>query len=367
MTERDTDFLIVGGGLAGLLLAWRLRSHSVLVLGGKSASPASHVAAGVLNPITGSRLTLMEEFDDFLHCAREIYKDVGQREVLYRDCSIRRYFQSEEEIKWFANRQQKGAYRNHLSERLLPGHDGPAREDLFGSFFIQGVGLVEPSTVVQRIRSSLGPRIFNLDANWDSLSLQKDGVELNHVRAKTLICCEGYSVLSNPLFRWLPFRPAYGETLTVECPTVPSFDEIIHHRKWVVSLGSHRFRIGSTWESPKNRKEGIDGPFSIPPPIPTDSGKQELLEAFRLIFGLNDDPEVVDHRSGVRPCSRDRQPYLGPHPRHENVFICNGLGSKGTVYAPLLTRILADHLVGSGSLERKYLPERMLKRGFTFP
>jgi len=50
------DFLIVGQGLAGSLLAWELiqRGCSVLVVD-KGEENASQVAAGLINPVTGIR------------------------------------------------------------------------------------------------------------------------------------------------------------------------------------------------------------------------------------------------------------------------------------------------------------------------
>ena len=51
----DTDLLIVGQGLAGTCLAWRLWDRGVKFTiadqGGKSAS--SMVAAGMMSPVTG--------------------------------------------------------------------------------------------------------------------------------------------------------------------------------------------------------------------------------------------------------------------------------------------------------------------------
>ncbi len=50
------DFLIVGQGLAGSLLAWELMQRGAKVLIVDNGMPnASQVAAGLINPITGMR------------------------------------------------------------------------------------------------------------------------------------------------------------------------------------------------------------------------------------------------------------------------------------------------------------------------
>jgi|GEM_PF-332669 len=360
----QADYLIVGGGLAGLLLAWQLRDKNVCVLGGAKLPPASDVSAGVLNPVTGGRLTLMEDFHEFREAAKEIYSSISGADTHFYDTEIRRYFLTEPEIERYHHQIDSRKFADYLGPILPAGESGTAQNDPLGSFTIRNVARVEPRPILQQIREELGNHYRHEDADWNTLSLSADSVTLNGINAKFLICCEGYGVLANPLFRWLPFRPVQGETVTIHAPKVADFSQIIHHRKWIISLGGSRFRIGSTYRRSGEREEGNAATIHPPLAQPTESGKAELLDACRDILELKTKPEVIDHRAGIRPCSRDRVPYLGPHPEHSNIFICNGLGSKGALLAPMLTRQLADHMVHGSTLEGKYLPDRMTDRGF---
>ncbi len=364
MKNTETRFLIVGGGLAGLLLAWRLRERDVVLLGGSSLPPASDVAAGVLNPVTGRRLTRMEDFTAFRDAARETYRAISPGDTHYRDTFIRRYFLDEAEINRFEERRREDGYDRYLGGRDAPGAGHPAVTDPFGSFRINDVGHVEPPPILGIIRKILGPRHLAADADWRTFEAAADGLSLNGIRARTIVCCEGVGVLRNPLFRWLPFRPVHGETLKVRLPALPPFPEILHHEKWILSLGGDRFRIGSTYRRAGTRREGSEADPAPPAAEPTEEGRRELLAAARRILGLPGDPEVLDHRAGIRPASRDRLPYLGPHPARPQVFVCNGLGSKGALLAPLLTARLADHLTGGTPLPPEFLPSRMIARGF---
>ena len=62
------DFLIIGQGLAGTVLAWNLiqRGRSVIVLDREDESTSSKVAAGLINPITGRYLTKSWRADETL-------------------------------------------------------------------------------------------------------------------------------------------------------------------------------------------------------------------------------------------------------------------------------------------------------------
>jgi glycine/D-amino acid oxidase-like deaminating enzyme len=71
------------------------------------------------------------------------------------------------------------------------------------------------------------------------------------------------------------------------------------------------------------------------------------------IAGLLRTPfEIVSTQSGIRPILRERVAAIGRHPVHENVALFNGLGSKGALQAPLLSRVLADHLLDGSPLDQ---------------
>ena len=66
------DFLIVGQGLAGTLLAWECErvGCSFAIADAGHATASSGVAAGMINPITGRRLVKSWEIDGRLPVAR---------------------------------------------------------------------------------------------------------------------------------------------------------------------------------------------------------------------------------------------------------------------------------------------------------
>jgi glycine/D-amino acid oxidase-like deaminating enzyme len=54
--------------------------------------------------------------------------------------------------------------------------------------------------------------------------------------------------------------------------------------------------------------------------------------------------EIVDQVAGIRPTMVDRKPVLAQSKINPNVFIFNGLGTKGTLLAPYFAHHLASEL-----------------------
>ena len=75
----EDKFTIVGGGLAGCLLAWELDQLGCLVEIWDDSDPfsSSQVAAGVINPVSGMRLSKNWMMDAFLPVCHETYQNLA--------------------------------------------------------------------------------------------------------------------------------------------------------------------------------------------------------------------------------------------------------------------------------------------------
>lgn len=74
------DYLIVGQGLAGTILSYKLikAGHKVLVLNDYNPQCASYVAAGIFSPITGQRIAKLEHATSMLDQAYALYHELEQ-------------------------------------------------------------------------------------------------------------------------------------------------------------------------------------------------------------------------------------------------------------------------------------------------
>ena len=179
-----------------------------------------------------------------------------------------------------------------------------------------------------------------------ALHAARGGWAYGALRARTVTFCEGAGVRDNPWFRDLPFRPAKGETLRLDCPGLRLPDAVHQHRKWIFPLPDGGFRVGATF---------VPGDED---PAPTEAGGRELLDAVAAFARLDGPPAIRAHAAGVRPCSADAKPILGAHPEAPGLFVLNGLGAKGATTAPLVSEVLARHILRGAPID----PELSLLR-----
>ena len=70
--------------------------------------------------------------------------------------------------------------------------------------------------------------------------------------------------------------------------------------------------------------------------------KNELIEKIKESIDCNF--EVIEHFAGVRPTVNDRKPLLGRHPIYSNLYILNGLGTRGVLLGPSMAKDLFDFI-----------------------
>ncbi|NJK93646.1 MAG: FAD-dependent oxidoreductase [Bacteroidales bacterium] len=117
----------------------------------------------------------------------------------------------------------------------------------------------------------------------------------------------------------MPFVPAKGEILTIHSKELKS-DKILMKEIFVLPLGNHNFKVGSTYDWDKLDEN------------PSEEGRKELVS--KLDNLLDCSYTITGHCAGIRPAVKDRKPVMGLHPNYKIIGIFNGLGTKGATLAP---------------------------------
>ena len=116
----QVDFLIIGQGLAGSLLAWELikRDCSFIIVDNGQEN-ASQIAAGLVNPITGMRFVKMAGIDDLLPVAKICYEQLADyfQQTFYIEKPMMRLFGSHRELRNCLVRLQNPEYQDYC-ERI---------------------------------------------------------------------------------------------------------------------------------------------------------------------------------------------------------------------------------------------------------
>ena len=347
----EVDVLIVGQGLAGTLLAAALlaRGVRVLVVDDGHRSSATRMAAGLLNPITGLRLTKLRQAERFIPVAQQVYADLERRwgAVFHHPKPMLRIFRSARQRDDWCKRLQSEDYRAYLQPPLAPGELPAALYAPHGAGLQRQTGYLDTPAFLDAGRRWLQQQdaLYEASFDWFGLHLSDRAVRWRKLSTRWLIDCEGYRGGDNPWFNWLPFRPSKGQILTLETPD-PLPDWILNHGTWLLPLGAGRVRVGATYE-----REAIAAG-------PTAAAREQLLGEAQALFQGRVRWTLLEAAAGVRPGTPDRMPLVGLHPRHPQLGMCNGFGSKGGLMAPHYTRCLAAALVDGTPLP----PEVSLQR-----
>jgi hypothetical protein len=156
------------------------------------------------------------------------------------------------------------------------------------------------------------------------LSVLPDKLIYREVEAKHIIFCEGYCVKDNIFFNWIPLKPAKGELLTIKTENLQLKNQIFNKNGFLMDLETGIYGIGATYEWLDLSEK------------PSEKGLLELKSKLKEM--INCDYHILKHESGIRPSSIDRRPLIGSHPLHNNLFVFNGLGTKGVMLAPYFAK-----------------------------
>ncbi len=349
---KKTDFLIVGSGLAGSILALELlrAGSSVTVITDSSRSSSSRVAGGLINPVTGKYLAKTWLADELFSGLETYYTGLENlfSVSFYHKSGLFRPFTGAEHRKSSLAQIEKHGLENYIGIRQAgDAFSSSFRSDSEGMYSSMA-GWLDMPVFLDAATFYLQQYVEWVDTVFDfaGLTLHDHGVRFREWEASRVIFCEGYYARNNPYFNWLPFNPVKGETLlgVIEDYGVST---IVNQGKWIIPLGNDRVRLGATYSWHELDFES------------TPKGCEELLQAAAKM--LKRPFTLTGQQAGVRPATKDRRPFLGKHPQYDPLWIFNGLGTKGVSLAPWFARQLVRNILHGELIH----PEANIERFYT--
>lgn len=305
---------IVGQGLAGTCLGLEFLERGIpfrIVDSGTGGS--TRVAAGLINPLTGKNFQPSWLIEDFHPYAVDYFENLGERfgVKLWHPMPVMRLAETEKEWSKISSKLESPEVREWLDRE----RDAPTPEGFVDHVVLRGGGWLDTRRFLEVTRACFQERGL-LDVGLEDLT------EDNSRR----ILCEGAQGLMQDQLG--SHRCAKGEILTVRAEWSEDFIKI-GTGGWLIPIGQGLFRVGSTYE------------WNQLDELPTDAGLARISEIAKRLGGV--DFQVVEHVAGIRPILRRSQPLIG----HNAVgnWIFNGLGSKGSLYAPRMAKLLADWIL----------------------
>ncbi|MFG3493680.1 glycine oxidase ThiO [Streptomyces sp. NPDC047928] len=374
--SRTSDVLVIGGGIIGLVTAWRAaqRGLRTAVVDPEPGGGAALVAAGMLAAVTelhygeetllGLNTASAERYPGFVAELEEVTGlDVGYRacgtlavaldaddrahlrelHALQRRCGL--------ESEWLTGRECR-----RLEPMLAPGVRGGLRVD--------GDHQVDPRRLTAALLAACRHAGVALHRSWaDRLSVVRD-------RAAGAVLADGTEVAAGqvvlaagslsgrlggvPADVLPPVRPVKGQVvrLAVPAPYAPFLSRTVR----AVVRGSQVYLV------PRENGELVVGATSEElgwDTTVTAGGVYELLrDAHELVPGITELP-LTETRAGLRPASPDNAPMLGPSAL-PGLHLATGHYRNGVLLAPVTGDVLAAVLT-TGELPdeaRAFTPAR---------
>lgn len=287
-----------------------------------SSQKSSIVAAGLYNPVILKRFSEVWKAKEQLQIALPVYKNLEADlniEIDYKVKLLRRFTSIEEQNLWF-NASDKPTLEPFLSTQLIKNnHKYIEAPFSFGE--VLHTGRIDTETLIASYKDFLDKNnnVIHERFNYQKLQIKGGFMVYGNLRAKRIVFAEGFGVKKNPYFKNVPLNGTKGEVITIEAPDL-KIDFGIKSSVFIIPVGNDFYKVGSTynWEDKTNN--------------PTEAGKLELLTKLRTFIKCKF--KIVDHVAGIRPTIKDRRPLVGSHPQFNNLFILNGLGTRGVMIAP---------------------------------
>lgn len=329
------DFIIIGQGLAGTHLAWRLHlaGAKVCVIDNSWQGASSPVAAGLYNPITGKKMVKTWKGDLLFDEMESWYPKLEKlsEEKFFIDSPIYRPFVSIEEQNEWMGKSAAPEFSSYVEQCHTRSRNIFGVSDEFGGISLARSGYLKIPAFLKSSRAYFEERGMyrKKQVGINDIRMSKGKVELSDISAGKLIFAEGERAIVSHFFGNLPFRPVKGEVLTISANL--SFDFVLNRGVFVIPLGDGRFRVGSTYNW---RDRSL---------IPSEEARKEICEKLEKLISVP--YTIIDQVCGIRPATADRRPIVGQHPRFEQIAIFNGLGTKGVSLAPYFSLEMSQMLL----------------------
>ena len=337
---KQFDYIIVGQGLAGTVLSFRLQQlgKTVLVIDKHRELTSSKIAPGAYNPMVLKRFTpcwMVEKQLDPLYTFIREFEEKFEL-TIHEPIKLHRLFKSVQEQNLWMEKSEKKSLAAFMNPSFIP-NTNQFIDATFGYGEVNHSGRVRLGAMIAAFRTHLlfENALIDEDFDFSSLSYTNDSVTYKSFTASKIIFCEGHRLSLNPLFNYLPLMRTKGELLTVRIKGL-NLKEHLKSSVSILPLGDDLYKVGATFNWDEKDE------------LCTENAKSDLLA--RLSSIVNMPVELINHEAGLRPTVKDRRALIGQHPVHKSLFVFNGLGARGLLISPLLSLEFASYLEQGTSL-----------------
>ncbi len=347
---RQTDVIIIGGGVSGLLSARELSDAGkrvVLLEQQRLGKESSWAGGGILSPLApwkaADPITALCRWSQsaYPRLTEELRASTGvdpewiRSGLLFTDCA---------EIGLAKAWAETNATRYEaLARNDLMAIEPNIRAELKNPLSLPDIAQVRNPRLLRALKMDLARRGVELLEQHPV-----DAIKIEHGRAvgvvsrKQLLTAEDYVVTAgawssllavNSGLPELPIIPVKGEMLIFNSPPGLLGHMVISGGRYLIPRKDGKILAGSTIENAQFNK------------CTTDKAYEGLRRFATSLLPPLKQCAIEKHWAGLRPGSPDGIPSIGPHPEIANLFFNCGHFRNGFVMAPAAARLLANLLL----------------------
>ncbi|MAP80487.1 MAG: FAD-dependent oxidoreductase [Aequorivita sp.] len=346
---KNVDYIVVGLGIAGISLCEQLLAQNksfIVIDNGKPGATAN--SGGVFNPTVLKRFTVTWNASQFYPEAVSFYRNISEKlnQQIFVENPILRVFKSVEEQNNWTVASDKNELQPYLSTEFLKNNNNNISAPLgFGK--VLGTAQINVSNLLTGYRKYLknNNHLFEEEFNYQALKQANGTVTYNNYTATTVIFAEGAGAKRNPFFPQKALKGNKGEYIIIKAPEL-KLQSLLKDAFYIIPLGDDCYKVGATFNRESLTLET------------TQAARDEIISKLKKM--INCPFELVGQTAGIRPTTQDHKPLIGSVPQFKNIVFFNGLGSRGFLMAPLVSKILINAITQNTAMPKDMDINRML-------
>ncbi len=357
------DIIVVGAGIAGCSVAYFLNKRGLNVLvvdrAGVAVAGGSSAAGAFVSPKIGKGSSLQKLTNEAFEFAKDFYKEFFPKH--FKQTGVVRMPKDDEDAqKFFEYAKYNSSVYQWLEENRLK--EIGIKESNRSLFFTEA-GVCDAPNMCKALLTG----IEYVQYDVKSLSYEDKIWSIGEYKSKKLILATGYE---NRFFdmRYMGVKGTWGTRGDYE--TKLSLDVSMHKKISISANIEGIVKVGAT-----HAKEAH---------ACLNCGADPLKELFTKASDMVDtsDFKAKEIFCGMRSGSKDYFPLVGSvidvplmlkeypklvrgerlkeNPKKiDNLYVINGLGGRGFVFAPLMGKMLAENIVEEKAIDSRVNPDRL--------